>query len=150
MKKIIASLLLATGLTIGNAQPPLRTLSTYAIHINAIRNFYEQYGDDNNETWYATEYGFRAKFQQNGIASMADFNKKGGWIRSIKTYNESSLPIDIRRRVRQQYYDYHIFLVKEINQGSATIYEVSIEDSRSWMVLLVAEDNMEPIGVYDK
>lgn len=150
MKKIIAGLLLAISLTTVNAQPLVSTLSPYAIHINAVRNFYQRYGNDNNETWYATDYGFRAKFQKNGIAFMADYDRKGGWMETIKTYDESKLPTDIRTRVRQQYYDYHISLVKEINHGRQSLYYVNIEDKRSWMVLRVAEDDLEPVGMYEK
>ena len=130
--------------------PPGNNESPHGIGVKAARHFYNTYGDNNNETWYAITNGFRAKFRQNGIAYMADYNKNGGWLRTIKTYAQDKLPKDIRERVRQTYYDHRISLVQEINQYKQLIYLVSIEDDHSWMVLRLEGDDMEPIESYTR
>jgi len=132
------------------ASPPGNNASPNGIGVKAVRHFYSTYGDNNNETWYAITNGYRAKFRQNGIAYMADYNKSGGWLRTIKTYAQDKLPQDIRQRVRQTYYDHRISLVQEINQYKQLIYLVSIEDDHSWMVLRLEGDDMEPIEKYTK
>ena len=120
------------------------------VHIKAVRNCYERYGDDNKESWYATVSGYRAKFQQNGISFMADYGTKGEWLLTIKTYTENKLPKDVRARIKREYYDQQIFLVQEINRHNETVYIVSIEDSSSWAKIRLAGDEMETIAVYTK
>ena len=132
------------------AQRTGRAEPLYAIQVKAVRNFYNRYGDGNNESWYATDYGFRAKFQHDGISFMADYNKKGGWILTIKTYGENKLPKDIRERIRRTYYDQHIFLVQEIDQRNEPVYFVNIEDAGSWLTLRLAGDDMETVAEYEK
>ena len=122
----------------------------YSINIKAVRNLYDRYGDTNNETWYTTDYGFRAKFRQDGISFMADFGKRGEWLNTIKTYDETKLPKDVRRKVRQEYYDYHIFLVQEFNRSNETTYLVKVEDASTWKTLKVTDDEMQILEEYEK
>ena len=131
----------------GADQPPL---VLYAVNTAAVRNFYNKYGETNHETWYALDNGYRAKFQRNGIAYMADYNKQGLWLQTIKTYQEDKLPRDIRNKVRREYLDHHIFLVQEINHRRDVVYLLRLEDTHSWMVLRVAGDDMDPGAEFDK
>ncbi len=168
MKKIITGLFACFALAIGHAQTPAEnepsaatngyaanytpatTIPTHGIEAKAVRNLYNAYGDNNNETWYATAYGFRAKFKQHQVTFMADYNKKGGWIRTVKTYGQDNLPKELREKVRQTYYDYQITLVQEINQNKQTIYLVSIADNNAWMIVRLEGDDMETIESYVK
>jgi len=170
MKKIITAAFTLFVLTTVHAQTPSETdaaitladptvvrpnevykkTTPYSVHIKAVRNLYDRYGDANNETWYSTDYGFRAKFRQDGISFMADYNKRGEWLNTIKTYDETRLPKGIRRKVRQEYYDYHIFLVQEFNRSNETVYLVKIEDARNWKTLRVTDDGTEVLEDYVK
>ena len=131
-------------------QPSAKPGSPYEINIKAVREFYNSYGDNNNESWYTMNYGFRAKFVKDSVAFMADYNKKGAWIHTIKTFHENKLAPDIRRKVRSKYFDYHISLVQEIDSPAKVIYLVTIEDAGSWMVLQLWEDDMVEGAIYEK
>lgn len=129
---------------------PATSIPTHGIEAKAVRNLYNVYGDNNHETWYATPYGFRAKFKQQQVAFMADYTKKGSWIRTVKTYEQDKLPKEMREKVRQTYYDHKITLVQEINQNKQVIYLVSIADNTSWMILRLEGDDMEVMETYVK
>lgn len=168
MKKTIAGLFAIFALTTGHTQTPaenetptpvsgytayntpVKSISTHGIEAKAVRNLYKTYGDYNNESWYNTNYGFRAKFKQGGKEFIADYNKKGGWIRTIKTYEQDKLPKELRERVRQTYYDHNITLVQEVNENKQVIYLVSIADNTSWMILRLEGDDMDTIASYQK
>jgi hypothetical protein len=131
-------------------QPSDKPGPTYEINIKAVRDFYNSYGDNNNESWYATNYGFRAKFVKDSVTFMADYTRKGAWMRTIKTFHENRLAPDIRRKVRSKYFDYHISLVQEIDLPAEVIHLVTIEDTGSWMVLQLWEDDMVEGAIYKK
>ena len=133
-----------------NWQPSAKPGPGREINIKAVRDLYYSYGDNNNETWYATDYGFRAKFVKDSVAFMADYNKKGAWLHTIKTFHENKLSPDIRRKVRSYYFDYHISMVQQIDSPAEVIYLVTIEDARSWIVLQLWDDNMEERAGYQK
>jgi hypothetical protein len=167
MKKTTTAILILLAVTTVYGQPSLKNAGipvahdetwqpsaipgpSYEINIKAVRDFYNSYGDNNNESWYRTNYGFRAKFGKDSVAFMADYNKKGAWIRTIKTFHENRLAPDIRRKVRSKYFDYHISLVQQIDLPVEVIYLVTIEDAGSWMVLQLCEDDMEERAIYQK
>ena len=133
-----------------NWQPSAKPGPGREINIKAVRDLYYSYGDNNNETWYATDYGFRAKFVKDSVAFMADYNKRGAWLQTIKTFHENRLSPDIRRKVRSYYFDYHISLAQQIDSPAEVIYLVTIEDAHSWMVLQLWDDNMEERASYKR
>jgi hypothetical protein len=166
MKKIITAFLILLTVTTAYGQPwikdagaqvahddsrqPSAKPGLYEISIKAVRDLYRSYGDNNHESWYATDYGFRAKFVKDSVAFMADYDKKGAWMHTIKTFYENKLAPDIRRKVRSKYFDYHISLVQQIDSPAQVVYLVTVEDARSWMVLQLWEDNIEERSIFQK
>ena len=94
--------------------------------------------------WYETPNSFVAKFTSDGIDCRADFDKKGNWLYTIRTYDESKLPEDLRALVKSTYYDYSITLVQEIEKPARTFtYIVHIEGKKDLMNLRISDGEME-------
>ncbi|MFT3935580.1 MAG: hypothetical protein QM726_18275 [Chitinophagaceae bacterium] len=124
--------------------------SSYHVNIKAVRDFYERYGDKNEASWYNTNKFYRAKFKQGEIAYMTDYDLKGKWLQTIKTYGEFQLPAELRNTVKREYFDDHIFLVQEINQPNGTNYLIRIENSKDWKILNWSDDELTVVATYDK
>ncbi|HEY2722988.1 MAG TPA: hypothetical protein VGI82_14745, partial [Chitinophagaceae bacterium] len=58
-----------------------------------------------DEKWYETSYGYVAKFNLKGIGYRTDYDKKGNWLYTIRTYDETKLPEEVRQFVKSNYYD---------------------------------------------
>ena len=89
------------------------------INSKAVRDFSKVFKQASNEAWFVTDDGFVVKFKQDGVETRADYNKKGNWLHTIRTYDENKLPADIRHRVKSSYYDYDILQVQEIEKPSS-------------------------------
>lgn len=121
------------------------------ISIRAIRHFLVNFDEVFNEEWYCTTDMFVAMFRLNDIGYRVDYNKKGNWIETFRTYDETKLPSDLRQSVEGEYPDYHIFLVQEIEQPlHAVTYIVHLEGKTKLINLRVCNGVIEEWQNFDK
>jgi len=120
------------------------TLHRRDVNSKAVRNFVRTHKNVFNEKWYKLPGGFVARFLINDVDYRVDYDKKGNWFSTIRTYDESKLPKDIRHVVKSSYYDYSIILVREIERPSATFtYVVLLEGKTELINLRITNDEMD-------
>ena len=91
-----------------------------------------------NENWFCTEELFVAMFTLDDVNYRVDYDRKGNWIETFRTYNEKSLPEDVRQSVKVSYYDYNIYLVQEIQQPfHPNVYIVHLDGKKRLINLQV-------------
>jgi hypothetical protein len=114
------------------------------ISMKAIRHFVINFAEVSNEKWYCGANMFVAMFTLNDIDYRVDYDKKGNWIETFRTYDETRLPADIRGSVKSTYYDYIIFQVQEIQQPShATTYVIHLDGKTKLINLKVCNGIIE-------
>ena len=122
-----------------------------AISSKAVRNFTKEFKQTSDEAWFVVDDGFVVKFTQNEVETRADYDKKGNWLHTIRTYGENKLPADIRHLVKSSYYDYNILQVQEIEKPSnAFTYIVHLEGPAKLINLKVINGEMEEWQRFDK
>lgn len=94
--------------------------------------------------------GFLAEFVENNVEVRVVYNKKGGWVYTIRQYTEKELPVEIRKLVKQTYYDETIGLVKEVIQDGYTVYVIHIENEARWKTIRVRDGEMEVVQDFKK
>jgi len=135
------------------------TLQRSDIRAKAVRNFVRSYKNVSNEKWYNVQDGFIAMFILDDINYRVDYDKKGNWLHTIRTYDENKLPSDVRHLVKSSYYDYNIIVVQDIEipwepfMGFATnpfIYIVHLEGKTKLINLRVSNGEMDEWQKFDK
>ena len=110
------------------------------ITMRAIRHFLVHFGEVSNEVWYSTPDMFVAMFKLNDIDYRVDYDRKGNWIETYRTYNESKMSHDLRQSVKSSYWDYHIYLVQEIEQARHPVtYIVHLENKTKLVNLQISD-----------
>lgn len=108
------------------------------ISTRAVRKFVMDFPEVSNENWFCTEELFVAMFTLDEINYRVDYDKKGNWIETFRTYNEKNLPEDVRQSVKASYYDYNIYLVQEIQQPfHPNVYIVHLDGKKRLINLQV-------------
>jgi len=120
------------------------------INAKAVRDFSRFYTGHSDEKWYAAGNGFIAKFTLNGNKGMAAYDLKGHWMFTIFNYGEKKLPVDVRSAVRSVYYDYEITLVDEIQIEDRIMYQVHMQDEKTWKNLMITNGEMELVQDFNK
>jgi hypothetical protein len=92
-----------------------------SINVRAVRHFLLNFDNVSGEEWYEAPNMFAVMFTLNNINYRVDYDKKGNWIETFRTYDENKLPPDTKDIVKSSYYDYKIFLVQEIENPLGTI-----------------------------
>jgi len=79
------------------------------------------------------------------------YNKKGRWQNTIRTYDNSKLPENVREQVEYAYPHFEIFGgAIEVHVSNKIAYLVSIEDKKSWKRIRVVDGEMDVYEEYKK
>ena len=108
------------------------------ISTRAVRDFVMNFPEVSYENWFCTSELFIAMFTLNDVSYRVDYDRKGNWIETFRTYDETNLPEDVRQSVKASYYDYKIYLVQEIEQPfHPIIYIIHLEGKKRLINLQV-------------
>jgi hypothetical protein len=124
-----------------------------AISSKALKDFNKSFGGVSTAKWYIVNSGYTTNFTQNDIQYRVDYDKKGNWTGTMKSYDEKKLPRDVRATVKSVYYDYSIKWVKEItvpNYPNVIVYMIHIDDEKSFKNLQVIDGEILVLEAYDK
>ena len=121
------------------------------VNSKALKNFASSYKEVANEKWYNGRDGQVAMFTVNGVENRVGYDKKGNWVNTIRTYDESKLPGDVRHTVKSNYYDYNINLVQEIETPYNPItYLIQLIGKTEIISLRMCEGEMSVLKKYNK
>ena len=127
------------------------TLHRSDVRSKAVRNFARFYKNISDEKWYEIPDALIALFTINNIDYRVDYDKKGNWLHTMRTYSENKLPGDIRHLVKSSYYDYNIMFVQEIEKPRETFtYVVHLEGKTKLINLRVSNGEMDEWQKFDK
>jgi len=127
------------------------TPSSDVISPKAMTSFHKAFKNVSDEKWYEMPDATRAKFTVNDVHYIVDYDKKGHWIHTIRTYSEKQLPADVRQEVRATYLDYSIICVKEITlPRNDKTYIVYLEGPSNFVNLRIANGEMDEWQKYNK
>ena len=115
------------------------------VNAKALKNFRKLY-NANNEKWFLQADCIVACYELDNISHSIYFDKKGNWAGSLKNYQEDKMPKDIRKMIKQEYYDYKILLVQEIStfpSPSTPAYIVTMQGDKDVKLIRILDDKMD-------
>ena len=121
------------------------------VNRRAVKDLARRFKNSLTENWYKVPDGFVAYFTLYDVRHQVAYAKKGNWLYTIRTYDETNLPADVRHMVKSSYYDYNIFLVHEIEKPSGNLtYIIHLEGKTSFINLRVFGGEMEEWQTFKK
>ena len=123
------------------------------INSRAIRDFMKRYDYMPREKWTKVINGYVAFFEKDEIKFKVSYNIKGYWMSTMRTYAEKYLPSSIRHPVKSAYYDFNIYLVREIECDERPltyfIYLRAAEDEMSFTNIMYSNGEMLEVEPYN-
>ena len=127
------------------------TLRRGDVNSKAAKDFVRSYKNVSDEKWFEVPGVLLARFARYGIDYRIDYDKKGHWLHTIRTYDENELPGAIRHIVKSTYYDYNIAVVQEIEEPKDNFtYIVHLEGKTKLINLRVFDGEMEEWQKFQK
>jgi hypothetical protein len=121
------------------------------INVRAVRHFLRNFNNVSNEEWYDAPDRFVVMFTLNNIDYRVDYDKKGNWIETFRTYDETKLPPDVSNIIKSSYYDYTIFQVQEIEMHLYPItYIIHLDGKTKLINLKVCNGEIEEWQNFNK
>jgi hypothetical protein len=129
---------------------PKSARHTAVLNVKADKNFRREFKNIDNASWNEKEDGYRVRFNDKSIRYMIDYDKKGNWVSTIKSYDETKLSTQIANSVKTAFLGYAIAWVIELRVGNVTAHLVKIEDKQSLKTVRVINDELDVIEDYAK
>lgn len=120
-------------------------LSIDMVNAKALKNFRKQY-NVTNEKWVLQPDCIVACYKLDNVSQFIYYDKKGHWTGDLKVYNEDKMPKDIRKMIKQEYYDYKILAVQEVRTYqsiSLPTYIVTVEDDKNIKLIRIQDGEMD-------
>src|ERR1051326_4039193 len=95
---------------------PTASIDRNNVNVRGVKNFVKSYKNVAGEKWFELKSGFVAMFGLDDIDYQVAYDKKGNWLRTIRSYGEAKLSQDLRHTINSIYYDYDINRVQEIEK----------------------------------
>ncbi len=117
--------------------------------VKASEDFLRSNRQAEHVRWYDVSNGFFVYYTKDEKKGKSFYNSKGKFVYNSLSYQERSLPVEIRNRVKSVFYmDYKITHVNEILEEGKTIFIVQVTDNKTWKNILIRDDEMEVIKEY--
>lgn len=126
--------------------PPIvisATSSNVDVSTKLNKAFLSVFKDASNLRWYEINKNFLVKFVQNDREHKALFTKSGDLIYHISYGAEEFLPNEVRHLVKSNYYDQSITRVLKVEQDKRTIWVISMEDPKEYIMARVEDMELE-------
>ncbi len=123
-----------------------------AINIKAVRNFVKTFKTTSNNKWFLAADGTSTSiFTSDGITTWVTYDSKGNRLYILRIYQENEMAEDIRDRVKREYYDATITLVKELQTYEWLFIYVHLQDKDTLkMVRIAANGEMKLVDNFSK
>lgn len=122
-----------------------------SINVRAVRHFLLNFDNVSGEEWYDAPNMFAVMFSLNNIDYRVDYDKKGNWIETFRTYDENKLARDLEDIVKSSYPDYKILVVQEIENPLNTLtYIIHLEGKTKLINLRIFKGEVEEWQNFNK
>jgi hypothetical protein len=117
----------------------------------AARDLERGFDNVSGEIWFKNPEGYQVRFDDGAVDVVVYYDNKGKRLYTVRNYDETKLPADIRHTVRSTYYDYAIRLVQEIESALGGVtYLIHLEGKTEWINVRVANGDMDEFEKYKK
>ena len=120
------------------------------INMKAVRAFAKEYKDVQDAKWHKGDNWFAAYFTKNNISVKVFYDCSGNYRYTLRSYDESVLPREVRHQVKSTHYDYNIFHVTEVRMRETVFYYIKLEGKTSWKDVRIVNNEMENLHEFSK
>jgi hypothetical protein len=115
------------------------------INPQAFRHFHKNYPSVVQEFWEKTQNGFTAHFKEADKISLAYYDNQGGFLYSVKYFEESDLNNELQKRLKREYPGFQFDILTEINNETKTVYLVTMKNKYAMKSLLIDQGEIRVI-----
>jgi len=113
-------------------------------------NFQKYFTNAHSPEWYEINKRFLVKYMTEDEKNQAVFTKKGKLVYNISYGYEKSLPEDLRKQVKNTYYDYDITRAIKVNTNNREIWVVNVENAKNFILIRLENGELEEVERYNK
>ena len=119
---------------------------------SAKKSLRDKFPEAENVQWVENSAAHRltAYFDLFDIRTVANFDRDGNLISTIRYYKEDHLPLSVLAKLKTQFAGKSVAGVTEVSQGDDVTYFIRMEDAQKWYTVKVAGGDMTITESFDK
>lgn len=130
--------------------PPVLISSGTVVDQAVNKSFQKAFPEAENLKWYMLNKDYLAKFIEGDMKHNALFSKKGKLKYDVSYGTESSLPEEVRTKIKGAYADFNITHAANIKEAERNIWVVNLESLKQIVLVRVEEGDMEEVEKFTK
>ena len=147
---IVVSSSFSQSVNVSNVPVSVEEVSYNKPYTNVVTAFEKMFSNAENVSWYSVRNDFGAKFTINDLKYRVLLNAKGNLVYKITYGQEKHLPIEVRKAVKMQYFDFKITAASLVEEANRTIWVIHLEDDFEYVVVRVENDELHQNLKYKK
>jgi len=121
----------------------LVTMNSFAkdapVSEKVLKAFNETFGYAKQVDWsehtVETTKTYEAYFKDGATATRIRYDIEGNMLYTLRTYKAEGLPMLIQTKLKKEYPGKTVFGVTEVTNGEGVVYEISLQDEKSWTIV---------------
>lgn len=146
----MASQSFSQSVNVENLPVSVRNISYNKPYSNVLNEFNKLFADAEDVSWYKVDNDFGAKFTINDLKYRVLFNNNGKLVYKITYGQEKHLPLQVRKAVKMEYFDFKITAASLVEEANRKIWVVHLEDDFEYIIARVENDELHQNLKYRK
>lgn len=115
----------------------ITSVSSYAADVNekVLKSFKETFASAEHVRWQEFKDYFSVSFEQQGIRTTVNYDKKGNMIGSLRYYLPHMLPLNLVNQLKKDFPKKSLYGVTEISFGDEISYYIKLQDDKTWITV---------------
>lgn len=115
----------------------LFSLAVWAAEPNekVLESFRSTFKNVSDIVWNEVDGRYEVKFLHNSISTRVSYDQHGNILRTVRYYQEESLPILIRMKVQNKFEGLKVYGVTESTADGEISYHIVLHDETNWVII---------------
>ena len=120
------------------------------LNVKIVRHLMKHFDNPATQSWDLSKQGYRVKFEIDSVLYRVDYDRKGNWRNTIRSYNENRLPASVKSSLKEYLSDFNITHVTELQYQRTVSYFINLDGFKRILQVVVRDGNAELLKSFEK
>jgi len=120
------------------------------LNVKIVRHLAKHFDNPATQKWDLSKQGYRVKFETDSVLYRVDYDRKGNWRNTIRSYNENRLPAIVKSSLKDYLSDFNITHVTELQYEHTVSYFINLDGFKRILQVVVRNGSIELLKSFEK
>jgi YD repeat-containing protein len=100
-----------------------------------LKAFNQLFSTAKDVVWSEDGNNYTAYFKLDNITTRVTYDQNGNITKTLRSYFEDNLPLNIKEKLKKNYPDKKVFGVTELTIDGQLLYNIILQNDKIWMIV---------------